>query len=223
MGEKPQIYSHASLPLLQPSSSTNSVSSTFRLCPESDYISPSPLQPSCPSICCLEYLHDPSSAIFASILAHYSVMPHTVLERSFQNIVLSCPSLSQISPMTSHLTETNPSPSHGFLRPYMICFPSTSQASSSATVSLAHSTPAIQSSLMLLPNTFLSQSLPFTATSLTSAFPHISPTPSHISGPCLKVTSLKRSFMTTLSKAATPSNTLSLFIFVYATYHHLTY
>lgn len=29
--------------------------------------------------------------------------------------------------------------------------------------------------------------------------------------------------MTTLSKAATPSNTLSLFIFVYATYHHLTY
>ena len=108
-------------------------------------------------------------------------MPHTVLERSFQNIVLSCPSLSQISPMTSHLTETNPSPSHGFLRPYMICFPSTSQASSSATVSLAHSTPAIQSSLMLLPNTLLSQSLPFTATSLTSAFPHISPSPfSHI-------------------------------------------
>ena len=139
--------------------------------------------------------------------------PHRVLDRSCQNIVISCPSSFQISPVTSHLTETNPSPFYGFLRPYMTCFPSTSQASSSATIPLLalllpYRAPWCSYQTPSCPKAFHSLQPPWHLPFPT--YPHGSP--SHISGPCLKVTSLKRSSMTTLSKVATPSNTLSLFI-----------
>lgn len=136
-----------------------------------------------------------------SSYCHHSVMSHMKgLERSFQK---HCPILSlfvSVSSMTSHLTETNPSPSMASYIPHDL-FPLLLRLPSQQLF------PLLAYSLHTeLPwYSYCPKALPFTATSLTSAFPDISSSPSHISGPCLKVTSLKRSSMTTLSKAATPS------------------
>lgn len=96
--------------------SANPVSFPFRLYSETDHSLPTPLQPSRPS-------HHPllpglfswsPSGIFTSTLAHYSVyFTHSIGEVLSKHSVISCPSSSQNSPMTSHLTQTNPNPSYG--------------------------------------------------------------------------------------------------------------
>lgn len=133
-------------------------------------------------------------------------MPHTALQRSFQNIVISCPSLSQISPMTSHLTQTNPNPSHGFVRTYMIWFPFYFSG-----LIFSHCSPCSLYSCYtgLLYALAKHPTVPKPLQSLQPpwhmTFPHISSWFPVLlfSGPCSKVTSLKGSSLTTLCKIAT--------------------
>lgn len=106
-------------------------------------------------ICCPIYLRGPPSGIFASMLTHYSVdATHCIGEIISKHCHI-------LSFFVSNLPNDFPSysdQSKSF--PWLWSgFPSTSLASSSATVSLAHFTPVIQASFMLLPNTLLSQSL----------------------------------------------------------------
>lgn len=101
--------------------------------------------------CCLHYLRGLLSGICASTLAQHSVYFTRCIREVLSN---HCPIFSLrllIWP------RANPNLSVA-LRSYTTQFPPT-LTSSSSIVPLAYSTPAIQASLMLLPDTVLSQSL----------------------------------------------------------------